>query len=90
MAEQNQPRDNQAQALGIVQNPMPTHPEPQNLPVDANLAQVTTLTLESEEPLVQMKQHVSVDELEWWQGYKPMPLEKVERSNPHSCLVATY
>ena len=46
LAKQNQPRDNRAQALGIVQNPMPAHPQPQNLSANTDPAHVTTLTLE--------------------------------------------
>jgi hypothetical protein len=69
---------------------MPAHPQPQNLLVNANPAQVTTLTLEGEELPIHMKQHVSMDELEWWQECEPMPPTKVERPDPPSCLVATY
>jgi hypothetical protein len=56
LAEQNQPRDNRAQDLGIMQNLMPAHPQPQNPPANADPAHVTTLTLEGEELLVHMKQ----------------------------------
>ena len=69
---------------------MSAHPQPQTLPTITNLAQVTTLTLESEEPLVQMKQQVSVDELEWWQECKPTPPTKEKWPDTCSCLVATY
>ena len=61
-----------------MQNPMPTHPQPHNPPANANPAQVTTLTLGSEDSLIQTKQQVTVDELDWLQGHKPAPLKKVE------------